>query len=325
MDDVTERLRNRLLELPLRGPNHAKAAWGYGQDQDAIEPTSLALLALRNFKERLDPSDIGRRGRVTRALEWFEHQQNPNGSWPAFQGDDQDGCWTTSLAVITLIRASASTKRLRAAIRWLLEACGREAHWFWRWKLRTLDNKVQFNPSKFGWSWVPGTTSWVVPTAFSLIALQQVRQRGYDQTAQLAERVDLGTSMLLDRMCPGGGWNSGNGIAFGVPLAPHIDATSIALLALTSHVKDPAVQRSLRWLVNHLGGCPSPFSLAWAVLAVAAYRRTGAEASESLRVGAEELTRLTENAASIEDICTLAVSALALEAMNGDSVFDART
>jgi hypothetical protein len=34
--------------------------------------------------------------------------------------------------------------------------------------------------------------------------------------------------------------------------------------------------------------------------------------------------RLTENAASIEDTCTLAVSALALEAMNGDSVFDMR-
>jgi len=35
--------------------------------------------------------------------------------------------------------------------------------------------------------------------------------------------------------------------------------------------------------------------------------------------------RLTENAASIEDTSTLAVSTLALEAMNGDSVFDVRT
>ncbi len=77
--------------------------------------------------------------------------------------------------------------------------------------------------------------------------------------------------------------------------------------------------------MNRLGGCPSPFSLAWAVLAVAAYRRTSAEASESLRVGVEELMRLTENAASIEDNCTLAVSVLALEAMSGDRVFDVRT
>src|SRR5229473_8120745 len=83
MDDVTEELRDRLLELLLRRQNHATAGWGYGQDQEAIEPTCLALLALRDFKERLDLSEIGRRERITRALEWFEHQQNPNGSWPA--------------------------------------------------------------------------------------------------------------------------------------------------------------------------------------------------------------------------------------------------
>ena len=61
------------------------------------------------------------------------------------------------------------------------------------------------------------------------------------------------------------------------------------------------------------------------ILAIAAYRRPGAEASESLRVGVEELMRLTENAESIEDTCTLAVGLLALEAMSGDSVFQVRT
>jgi hypothetical protein len=188
-----------------------------------------------------------------------------------------------------------------------------------------VDTKVQLDPAKFGWSWVSGTTSWVIPTAFALIALQQARQRAYDNTARLTERVELGTSMLLDRMCPGGGWNSGNGVAFGVALAPHIDATSIALLALTGHEKEQAVQRSLHWLVNRLAGCPSPYSLAWGVLAIAAYRRICPEARESLRDRAEELMRLTEGAASIEDNCTLAVSALALEAVNGDGVFEVRT
>src|SRR5258708_33158481 len=121
--------------------------------------------------------------------------------------------------------------------------------------------------------------------------------------------MQLSTSMLLDRMCLGGGWNSGNGIAFGVPLAPHIDATSIALLALTRHEEEPGVQRSLHWLVNRLAGCPSPYSLAWGVLASAAYHRISPEGSERLRGRAEELMRLTENATSIEDNCTLAVSA----------------
>src|SRR5712692_10811864 len=101
----------------------------------------------------------------------------------------------------------------------------------------------------------PGTTSWVIPTAFSLIALQQARQHGYGKTAQLTERIDLGASMLLDRMCPGGGWNSGNGVAFGVQLAPHLDATSLALLALKGHEHHPSFQISLQWLVKHLAGC----------------------------------------------------------------------
>ena len=40
---------------------------------------------------------------------------------------------------------------------------------------------------------------------------------------------------------------------------------------------------------------------------------------------AEELMRLTEDAASLEDSCTLAVCALALEAVSGDNVFEVRT
>ena len=110
-----------------------------------------------------------------------------------------------------------------------------------------------------------------------------------------------------------------------MPLEPHIDATSIALLALARHEEDRGVQTSLHWLVNHLAGCPSPYSLAWGVLAIAAYRHISAEARESLRGRAEELMRLVENAASIEDNGTLAVSVLALEAMSGNSVFDVGT
>jgi hypothetical protein len=87
--------------------------------------------------------------------------------------------------------------------RWLLDAKGREANWFWRWKFRTVDNNVKFDPAKYGWSWVPGTTSWVIPTAFTLVTLQQVRDAGLGEEPGLNERIDLGIRMLLDRMCPG--------------------------------------------------------------------------------------------------------------------------
>jgi len=305
------------LRKNLGANQRPTGAWGYQGyrgNQDSVESTCLAMLALRR-----QPSI-----EFARAVHALQGLQNADGSWPSFTGDESEGCWTTALAVLSLMPAPQATKPLVSGIRWLIDARGREANWLWRWKLRMVDNKVRFDPAKFGWSWVSGTTSWVIPTAFALIALQQARQRGYNKTAQLIERVDLGTSMLLDRMCPGGGWNSGNGIAFGVPLAPHIDATSIALLALTGHEEEQAVQSSLHWLVNRLAGCPSPYSLAWGVLASAAYRHIRPEGRESLRGRAEDLMRLTVNAACVEDNCTLAVSALALEASCGNNVFKVR-
>jgi hypothetical protein len=41
--------------------------------------------------------------------------------------------------------------------------------------------------------------------------------------------------MLIDRACPDGGWNAGNGIVLGTALAPHIDTTAIAVLALKEY------------------------------------------------------------------------------------------
>jgi hypothetical protein len=219
---------------------------------------------------------------------------------------------------------AAKSERVRAAIRWLVSAKGREANWFWRWKLRAVDNQVQIDPAKFGWSWVPGTTSWVIPTAFSILALRHARQRGHNITAQLAERLETGTSMLLDRMCPGGGWNAGNGIAFGVSYAPHLDATAVALLALTEHQHDSGVQKSLGWLVNRLPGCPSPYSIAWGVLALSAFRNSSLDAMQSARSAARDLVQLVDKGAGLEDECTLAVCALALEAVEGDNVFEVR-
>jgi hypothetical protein len=210
------------------------------------------------------------------------------------------------------------------AIKWLLSARGREATWFWRWKFKAFDTHVRFDPTKFGWGWVSGTTSWVIPTAFSVIALRQARRYRLHQTAELTERIDMGIGMLLDRMCPGGGWNAGNGVAFGVPYAPYIDATAVALLALGGHVKEPGVQASLHWLVNRLPGCPSPYSLAWGAIALAAHRQTSSEVNATLGRATRDLTVLIKRGVATDDICTLAACALALEAAEGNTVFEVR-
>src|SRR5262245_10636171 len=184
----------------------------------AVETTCYALMALSD------------REGATRdnAIELLLRTQNPDGSWPAFDGDDPEGCWTTALVTIALHYMGFPSHVLQKPIDWLVKNKGREAHWFWKWKFRTVDRAVQFNADKFGWSWFPGTVSWVIPTAFSLIALKQAFS--CCRADQLTKRIQLGMEMLRDRACPQGGWNAGNGIVFGEPLTPHIDATAITLL-----------------------------------------------------------------------------------------------
>jgi hypothetical protein len=141
-----------------------------------------------------------------------------------------------------------------------------EGHWLWRWKFKTVDTQVRFNPDKFGWTWAPDTASWVIPTAFAVLAL---RMAGKQDT-----RIQLGMEMLLDRACAGGGWNAGNSVAFGVALAPHVEATAMALLALqrTDASRERIVKDSLGWLVAQTRQCRGITSLAWAIMALHAYQ-----------------------------------------------------
>jgi hypothetical protein len=309
LDGLAQALQGRLGQRlrPSKG-------LGLRPGEDSIEPTCLTLLALR----RRRMSDL------ERALKRLATLQNRNGSWSTFIGDEPKGCWVTALAALALMETGAYAQLVASAIQWLLEARGREANSFWRWKLRAFDNKVQFDPAKFGWSWVPGTTSWVIPTAFSMIALRQACERGLNRTAELNERVELGASMLIDRLCPGGGWNAGNGMAFGVPYTPYVDATAIALLALAGRQQSAGVQRSLAWLASRLSTCPSPYSLAWGVLALTAYRAIDTGIEESAGAAGRRLVQLVEDGAGLEDACTLPVCALALDAVDGENVFQVR-
>ena len=84
-------------------------------------------------------------------------------------GVDEGATLGTALAAITLLELGGDRLRVVRAVNWLVEERCREAHWLWRWKLRVVDNKVRFDPAKYGWGWVPGTVSWVIPTAFAIV------------------------------------------------------------------------------------------------------------------------------------------------------------
>ena len=230
-------LSNVIAELSLR--QLPCGGWGAlaSSSQPAIEPTCYAMMALGSVPA----------GDIERAQDFLLRTQNPDGSWPAVLGDDQGGAYVTSLAAIALRDlVSAIPARLRA-IHWLLNCAGKESNWFWKWKFRTADRHVRFDPDKYGWPWFPGTTSWVVPTAFAILALNQV-PCSCDGFESVPSRVDTGIQMLFDRACPGGGWNAGNGVVYESRMSPHIDDTAIALLALRDRGQHPLVQSAVRVL-----------------------------------------------------------------------------
>jgi len=237
--------------------------------------------------------------------------QNPNGSWRAFRGDDSEGSGLTALAVIALINNGETTLQTERGVEWLLRSKGRESHWLWRWKFKTTDTHVRFDPSKFGWPWLPGTCSWVIPTALSIFALRQAFV--CCKPDQVRFRIRRGTELLLDRACPGGGWNAGNGVVYGVPLLAHLDATAIALLALGGEKVNHAEASALDWLEHTAQCCSAPWSLAWSILAHDAHSRP----IEGL---VDRLITLRHQGL-LADSATLAAVILAIDCLGQGNVF----
>lgn len=301
-NDVRHRLQNMLLECDTPA-----GGWSYypAEAQSHLEPTCLSLLAL---KSRSEP-------RVDHGLEFLLRTQNPNGSWPAFAGDDQEGCWVTALAVFTLNEFRAGPNAVARGVDWLLDSKGKESHWLWKWKFRISDTHVRFDPDKFGWPWMPDTNSWVIPTSFALLSLKQCFP-SY-RPSRVRVRITHGIAMLFDRVCPDGGWNAGNGVVYGAPLAPHLDATAIALLALRGQKQNPITAASLSWLEDRSLFCSAPSSLAWSILALRAH-------GQIVTGQIERLAHLADTA-PIHDYATLATVELALECPDGKNVFEVQS
>jgi hypothetical protein len=185
----------------------------------------------------------------------------------------------------------------------LLTEKGNEGHWLWRWKFKTTDRNVRFDPDKYGWPWTPGAGSWVIPTAFALIAIKQYTVCARREAAE--RRIRLAVEMLFDRACVDGGWNSGNGVVYGVPLRPHVEATAIALLALQDEGRNEVIERSLRWLRQQATAVEAPSSLAWTILSLFTYQ-------ESIQQLQDRLSEMIGEQADVQNNATLAAGLLAL-------------
>ena len=294
----------RYRRLPRSG------GWGHRSAQFGTEPTSLALLALY-----ASPSGAT----VTRQeLEPLLACQRPNGLWPAV-GDKAAAVnfWATAMAVNTLMILGAAPHTFAASLGALVHCRPMEAWWLVRLKFRIADRRVRFDPTKYGWAWVPDTVSWVEPTSMALVTLERAKRQG------LEKRLRFGAEMLLDRACPGGGWNAGNAVVYGVPLHPQIDATAIALAGLRFHYHLPIVRNSLTWMLNRID-CPSAYSLAWVILAAAAYKDMRSDVSSALDRARGRLAALLDDPRAIQDTSTIALAALALGPETANNPFEVK-
>jgi len=239
-----------------------------------------------------------------RARDWLVQAQRADGSWPPFPGHPQ-GCWVTSVASHALHRQSGAPDAVERGLHWLLKAWPAEGSAWWRLRQYLFPSRqTRQNSSLRGWNWTPGTASWVEPTAH---ALRFLRALPAEMLSPLGvKRRQLAERMLFDRMCPGGGWNSGNPLIYGVGGVPRIGPTAWALLALRDHAERAEIPMSLDWLAGAYGTIQGAASLALAHRCLAAYGRR-------LPPLAPVLDELYKQNRFFENVLTAAWAALALQ------------
>ncbi len=255
----------------LREAQNGDGGWGFQPGaQSRVEPTCWAVKA---FFSRGDSSQADQRA-IDQGLNFLRTSQLADGSW-ASTPEEKTGCWVTSLVcwVLAGARDEQFAKAIDAGLRWVCEDWPRDSSWLQRWvrKLRSADRISKQNNALRGWGWTPGTSSWVEPTAFALLALETKRAGELGELAQKRRR--LGEALLYDRMCPGGGWNCGNPEVYGVAGEPLVIPTTWALLALREHSDQRENADSLAWMEGNFAKIQGPGSHALAQVCLAVYGR----------------------------------------------------
>jgi hypothetical protein len=243
----------------LRNAQNADGGWGFHpESQSRVEPTCWAILALQAFDTTPSSAEL-----LDRGFQFLRAAQLKDGSWAA-SPEVTTGCWVTSLACWVLATDARANEAVAAGLKWLCNDWPRDSS-PWRRLLGRFFSKRKISPqnnSYRGWGWTPRTSSWVEPTSFALILLAKFPAEALPKGME--RRRDLARRMLYDRMCPGGGWNCGNPMVYGVAGEPLIVPTVWALLALRGDPNRPEFAMSLDWLEKNIENARGAGSLALA-------------------------------------------------------------
>lgn len=293
MEASNQRLFVEDVCLPmLRSAQNADGGWGFHPGSvSRVEPTCWVIQALLNAS---GPANTATCEAVSQGIQFLRKGQLPDGSWPSAAGE-KTGCWVTSLACWTLSSAPDSSKFIAAGLNWLCEDWPRDSS-LWQRLLRKFSAQrdiFPINDSYRGWGWTPHTSSWVEPSSFALLALEQAPEHLVPSAA--ARRRELAESMLRDRMCPDGGWNCGNPRVYGVAGEPLVVPTVWALLALRARSERRENVISMDWLDRNIPKIQSPASLALTRICFDSYGRpwpAGAPELSELHTGNQFLDNL---------------------------------
>jgi hypothetical protein len=261
----------------LRAQNQ-DGGWGHRCGlASSIEPTSWAMLGLANLA---DVPEI--RQACTLGQAFLRKVQLGDGSWPAVPGQ-HFGCWVTSPACLALYELDSAELGIRRAVNWICTAWPAEGGL--RWRLRNWfhdpSRGTLLDYSLRGWSWTPGTSSWVEPTSYALILLHHLPPDLRPPAAH--RRISLAERMLSNRTLSSGGWNCGDPQVYGITGAPRVGPTVWALLALREHRHKTEVQRALAWLESVYSTLEGLASLALAHLCLQCFDRPVASLEEKLQ------------------------------------------
>jgi hypothetical protein len=288
----TLELLDRLAKRPRFGYHEGSSA--------STEPTALAAVALLA---------AGRYHEATRALCALADSQQADGHVAVWVRSSSGPGWGTSLALLAWSTdarlAKPSTDRrasdryrdcAKRAVDWILELRG---------TTRPHGDEIGHNTELVGWPWVRGTHSWVEPTAMHLLALTSA---GYGQHARAREAAAL----LVDRLLPEGGCNTGVTFVLGQKLRPHVQPTGLAMLALAGRTQsDPRVGNSLDFLEASLTPRTSTTSLCYGLLGLAAHGRPHEHAEAWLAAAYRRTIAATRATTGPGDCDKLALLALA--------------
>jgi hypothetical protein len=285
----------------LRKAQNADGGWGFHPgSQSQAEPTCWAVLALRNA---VDDAGAETSESIARGMRFLRDAQLTDGSWPATP-EEKTGCWVTSLVCWVLSGGQEWTKAIAAGLNWLCADWPRDSNLWHRFLARFSSERHIFpiNNSYRGWGWTPRTSSWVEPTAFALLALQHAPHETLPPAAR--RRQQLAKALLYDRMCLGGGWNSGNARVYGVAGEPLVVPTVWTLLALRGNAQRAENSSSLAWLEGYIPNIRGAGSQALAHVCLKAYGRAWPS-------GAQKLSDFYQRNAFLESVQVAAWACLA--------------